>query len=88
MACLLFKTYFKVRKQLATLTAKSAQVTAVEQLRALALCKNIRRAIDTAGDLPPLNDFPIEDQVSYRYHMGVFAFLNENFATVCCSLVQ
>lgn len=52
------------------------------QLNALALCKNVKRAIDSASDLPPLTTFPMDDQVSFRYHMGVFAFLNENYSTV------
>ncbi|GAA94337.1 uncharacterized protein L969DRAFT_89991 [Mixia osmundae IAM 14324] len=58
-ACLLFKTYFK--------------------LKTTALCKNIIRGIGSATDLPPLTVFSKADQITYRYYMGVFAFLREDY---------
>ncbi|KAI8820809.1 uncharacterized protein EV422DRAFT_567701 [Fimicolochytrium jonesii] len=42
------------------------------------LCPTILRSI-SAGDLPGLERFPIADQLSFKYHVGVLAFYNENY---------
>lgn len=50
------------------------------QLDTLGLCKNIVRGIQNQTDLPPLSSFPRAHQVTYRYYLGVFAFLNEKYS--------
>ncbi|KAI5477030.1 cytoplasmic dynein light intermediate chain 1 [Pseudohyphozyma bogoriensis] len=49
------------------------------KLGSTALCKNIINGIG-AVDLPPFNSYPMSHQVSYRYYLGVFAFLREDYA--------
>ncbi|GAA6010216.1 hypothetical protein JCM10207_005671 [Rhodosporidiobolus poonsookiae] len=49
------------------------------RLNSTALCRNIIRGIG-AADLPPLDRYPRAQQVTYRYYMGVFAFLREDYA--------
>ena len=49
------------------------------QLETLGLCKNIVRGIASQTDLPPLSSFPMAHQVTYRYYLGIFAFLNERY---------
>lgn len=50
------------------------------QLDTLGLCKNIVRGIQNQTDLPPLSSYPRAHQVTYRYYLGVFAFLNEKYS--------
>ncbi|KAK9893328.1 hypothetical protein P389DRAFT_22429 [Cystobasidium minutum MCA 4210] len=50
------------------------------KLETLGLCKNIVRGIQNQSDLPPLDTFPRAHQVTYRYYIGVFAFLNEKYS--------
>ncbi|KAJ3024292.1 COP9 signalosome (CSN) subunit [Thoreauomyces humboldtii] len=42
------------------------------------LCASILRSLK-AGDLPPIDRFPIPDQLTFRYHVGVLAFYNEEY---------
>ncbi|KAI9103780.1 hypothetical protein DFS34DRAFT_605817 [Phlyctochytrium arcticum] len=42
------------------------------------LCTTILRSLG-AGDLPDLDKFPLGDQVTFRYHVGVLAFYNEQY---------
>lgn len=49
------------------------------QLKSIALCKNIVRALG-AGDLPPLDAFPRAQAVTFRYYMGRLAFMDEDYA--------
>ncbi|EPQ30143.1 uncharacterized protein PFL1_02260 [Pseudozyma flocculosa PF-1] len=49
------------------------------KLKSISLCKNILRAISAAA-LPPLEEFPRAHQVTFRYYVGVLAFLGEEYA--------
>ncbi|KAN0060768.1 COP9 signalosome (CSN) subunit [Thecaphora frezii] len=49
------------------------------KLKSISLCKNILRAISAAA-LPPLDQFPRAHQVTFRYYVGVLAFLGEEYA--------
>lgn len=52
------------------------------RLNSISLCKNIIRTIDVASsspDMPTLDLFPKAHQVSYRYYVGVYAFLDERY---------
>lgn len=55
------------------------------QLKTLGLCRNILRAI-AAADLPPLESFPLAQQVTFKYYTGVLAFLGEDYSKVCNNL--
>ncbi|CBQ73877.1 related to CSN12-COP9 signalosome (CSN) subunit [Sporisorium reilianum SRZ2] len=48
------------------------------RLKSVALCRNILRAISAAA-LPDLAHFPKSQQVTFRYYVGVLAFLNEEY---------
>lgn len=50
------------------------------KLRSLGLCRNILRAIG-AADLPDFEKFPRAQRVTFKYYVGVLAFLNEDYAT-------
>ncbi|KAI7898589.1 uncharacterized protein BX663DRAFT_489860 [Cokeromyces recurvatus] len=43
------------------------------------LCKNILRAVK-AADMPPLEEFPKSDRVTFRYYLGRLYFLEEDYA--------
>ncbi|PWN51492.1 protein CSN12 [Violaceomyces palustris] len=49
------------------------------KLKSISLCKNILRAL-SAGGLPPLQEYPRAQQVTFRYFVGVLAFLGEEYA--------
>ncbi|CDR87275.1 related to CSN12-COP9 signalosome (CSN) subunit [Sporisorium scitamineum] len=49
------------------------------RLKSVSLCRNILRAISAAA-LPDLGEFPKSQQVTFRYYVGVLAFLNEEYA--------
>lgn len=49
------------------------------KLRSLGLCRNILRAIG-AADLPDFERFPRAQRVTFKYYVGVLAFLNEDYA--------
>ncbi|KAI8381037.1 uncharacterized protein BYT42DRAFT_289715 [Radiomyces spectabilis] len=42
------------------------------------LCKNILRAL-SAADMPSIEDFPKSDRVTFRYYVGRFFFLEEDY---------
>ncbi|CAE6413535.1 Protein CSN12 homolog [Rhizoctonia solani AG-1 IB] len=44
----------------------------------IALSRNIMRAIHANTDIPPLEQYPRADQVTYKYYVGLINFLNEN----------
>ncbi|KIS68384.1 uncharacterized protein UMAG_03478 [Mycosarcoma maydis] len=48
------------------------------RLKSVGLCRNILRAIN-AADLPDLCAYPRSQQVTFRYYVGVLAFLNEEY---------
>ncbi|TKY84548.1 hypothetical protein EX895_006450 [Sporisorium graminicola] len=48
------------------------------RLKSVSLCRNILRAISAAA-LPDLAHFPKSQQVTFRYYVGVLAFLNEEY---------
>ncbi|GAC93831.1 hypothetical protein PHSY_001396 [Pseudozyma hubeiensis SY62] len=48
------------------------------RLKSVSLCRNILRAINAAV-LPGLEEFPKSQQVTFRYYVGVLAFLNEEY---------
>lgn len=48
------------------------------QLKSIALCKNIVRALG-AGELPALDAFPRAHVVTFSYYMGRLAFLDEDY---------
>ncbi|PWN35787.1 protein CSN12 [Meira miltonrushii] len=49
------------------------------KLRSLGLCRNILRAIG-AADLPDFERFPRAQRVTFKYYVGVLAFLNEDYS--------
>ncbi|GAA5975091.1 hypothetical protein JCM11641_000029 [Rhodosporidiobolus odoratus] len=49
------------------------------KLNSTALCRNLIRGIHASSDVPPLSRFPAAHQVTYKYYMGVFAFLREEY---------
>ncbi|SNX85963.1 probable Protein CSN12 homolog [Melanopsichium pennsylvanicum] len=48
------------------------------RLKSISLCRNILRAI-SAAQLPDLGVFPKSQQVTFKYYLGVLAFLNEEY---------
>lgn len=42
------------------------------------LCKNILRAVK-AADMPPIEQFPKSDRVTFRYYLGRLYFLEEDY---------
>lgn len=93
LATLLFKIYFRVRilkraikKHMPILHALTSTYLP-GQLQTLGLCKNIVRGIQNQTDLPPLSNFPRSHQVTYRFYLGVFAFLNERYQDAETELV-
>lgn len=48
------------------------------RLKSVSLCRNILRALNAAA-LPPLESFAKSQQVTFRYYVGVLAFLNEEY---------
>ncbi|KAH8118410.1 hypothetical protein DFH11DRAFT_1839054 [Phellopilus nigrolimitatus] len=49
------------------------------RVKRIALSRNILRALEANKDIPPLSSYPRAHQVTYRYYIGVIAFLNEEF---------
>ncbi|KAG9045821.1 COP9 signalosome (CSN) subunit [Tulasnella sp. UAMH 9824] len=45
----------------------------------IALSRNIIRALSANKDIPPLQEFPRSDQVTFKYYVGVLNFLNERY---------
>ncbi|KAI5123395.1 hypothetical protein M0805_006103 [Coniferiporia weirii] len=49
------------------------------RVKRIALSRNILRALEANKDIPPLSSYPRAHQVTFRYYIGVIAFLNEDF---------
>ncbi|KDQ21104.1 hypothetical protein BOTBODRAFT_27100 [Botryobasidium botryosum FD-172 SS1] len=43
------------------------------------LSRNIIRALEANHDIPPLEQYPRHDQVTYKYYLGLLSFLNEEY---------
>ena len=58
------------------------------RLNSYSLCKNVIRSIDaaSAADMPDLSLFPKAHQVSYKYYVGVVAFLDERYEDALAAL--
>ncbi|KAJ2856635.1 COP9 signalosome (CSN) subunit [Coemansia erecta] len=54
--------------------------------RAYNLCTSMVRAIRST-ELPPLDKFPMSDQVTFRFYRGVLAFRSENYAAAKMDLM-
>lgn len=52
------------------------------QLKNISLSKNVVKSIEAQTDLPSFNSFPAAHRVTYRYYVGVLAFLQEDYAKV------
>jgi hypothetical protein len=53
------------------------------KLNSISLSKNILKAIRAyKGDMPPLENFPLAHQVTFKYYVGVIYFLEENYVEV------
>jgi len=46
------------------------------------LCKNIIRAIGSSSNPQPFETYPIGHRVTWRYYMGMLAFLEEDYSKV------
>ncbi|KAF7293607.1 PCI domain-containing protein [Mycena indigotica] len=46
----------------------------------ISLTKNIIKALENTNDIPELADYPRAHQVTYRYYIGMLAFLDEEFS--------
>jgi hypothetical protein len=49
------------------------------KLKAISLSKNVVRSINAVSDLPPLTAFPKSHQVTFKYYVGILAFLQEDY---------
>lgn len=59
------------------------------KLGSVSLSKNIINALKaTRGDMPELESFPKAHQVTYKYYVGVIAFLDENYAEAQTQLID
>lgn len=55
------------------------------RLNSSSLSKNILNSLRAGrGDMPDFSAFPKSQQVTFKYHQGVLAFLEENYAEVIC----
>lgn len=55
----------------------------VSQLNAVALTKNVLRALEaSSAEIPPLEAFPKSHAVAFKYYRGVIAFLDEHYTEV------
>ncbi len=53
------------------------------KLNSASLSKNILNSLRAGGrDMPNFNAFPKSQQVTFKYHQGVLAFLEENYVDV------
>ncbi|KAF7294106.1 PCI domain-containing protein [Mycena chlorophos] len=50
------------------------------KVKKIALTKNILKALNNNNEIPALEDYPQAHQVTYRYYIGMLAFLDEDFA--------
>lgn len=51
------------------------------KINKFSLSKNVLRAIEVS-EMPPLECFPKSHVVTYKYYLGVSAFLNEEYTVV------
>ncbi|CAN9368817.1 unnamed protein product [Alternaria alternata] len=58
------------------------------KLKAISLSKNVVRSIEAQSDLPTFELYPRAHRVTYRYYLGVLAFLQEDYAKAESSLQQ
>jgi hypothetical protein len=53
------------------------------KLNSASLSKNILNSLRAGGrDMPSFKAFPKSQQVTFKYHQGVLAFLEENYVDV------
>jgi len=53
------------------------------KLNSASLSKNILKALSAGrGDMPPLEEFPKSQQVTFKYYEGVLRFLEEDYVQV------
>ncbi|KAF2112140.1 hypothetical protein BDV96DRAFT_614445 [Lophiotrema nucula] len=50
------------------------------KLKAITLSKNVVKAIEAQSDLPLFELYPKAHQVTYKYYVGILAFLQEDYA--------
>ncbi|KAF2205342.1 hypothetical protein GQ43DRAFT_362599 [Delitschia confertaspora ATCC 74209] len=58
------------------------------KLKAISLSKNIIRSINAQNDLPELESFPKSHRVTFKYYVGVLAFLQENYTEAVKNLEE
>ncbi|KAF7322058.1 PCI domain-containing protein [Mycena kentingensis (nom. inval.)] len=49
------------------------------KVKKISLTRNIIKALENNADIPDLGQYPRSHQVTYRYYIGMIAFLNEDF---------
>lgn len=49
------------------------------RIRRVGLSKNILRVFEVADDIPLLTNYPRSHQVTYRYYLGMYNYLNEDY---------
>lgn len=63
-------------------------LTLMPKLNSINLSKNIIRSIQAQVDMPPLEAFPKSHQVTFKYYVGVVAFLQEDYVQVYLSSIS
>ncbi|KAH8723218.1 hypothetical protein GQ44DRAFT_320709 [Phaeosphaeriaceae sp. PMI808] len=58
------------------------------KLKAISLSKNVVKSIQAQSDLPIFELYPRAHRVTYRYYIGVLAFLQEDYANAETSLQE
>ncbi|KAJ6144277.1 hypothetical protein N7470_008172 [Penicillium chermesinum] len=54
------------------------------KINSVSLTKNLLRALEAQShDIPPLEEFPKSQVVTFEYYVGVIHFLDENYTAVC-----
>ena len=66
-------------KKLATLSVVNAAFKLYFKLNTLRLCKNMIQSVEARSALP-LSDYPVAQQVTYRFYTGRLAVFDENYA--------
>lgn len=57
-------------------------ISRTSQVNRPTLCKNIIRAIGSSSNPQPFETYPIGHRVTWRYYMGMLAFLEEDYSKV------
>ena len=53
------------------------------KLNSINLCRNVMQSLNTSSqDLPAMDLFPKSQIVTFRYYLGVVAFLEESYSEV------